>query len=910
VIKRGVVVLVLVLLLVVSCSREGPFFGKAINVPAGVGVTDPNRIILVSNINRPAVVGESFIDPNFGTSVRRITNAPAQTFERHEYSQLQAFNSDGTLVLLNQNGCFVVRNMVSLDLVRNLPCNINSPRWNPASPSEVVYYDSNDVGSGNVRVVLQKMNVITGAQTDIYTFDSQYRTVDGSRSWEELSRDGRWIVAILRRTDGQQDIVAYDIANNVVGTRLSTDSNFGRNSGSCPQAAAGAYQINWVAPSPLGNYLVIQWDRDGSGFCEGVEVFNIQTGQYMGHVADNRAHSDMGIDDNGDEIYVSPYSRDNLFLAKTRFPGSANFAQGYTSMILTPRWGHISHLSCKGPAGVCVLTANTNTDAPVPGGESFDNEIYLVGTSGTSADTGSSNDNTNADIRRLAHHRSFEGCTINDVPRCNSEIDPPACLADYNYRGQPQASMSRNGRYVIFGSNFGTCANGFEDYVIDLGTTTGAPPAPICGNGRLEAPEQCDDGNTASGDRCSSTCRTETLAPSSFNDVASIGRVVNHIIGRVLLTGQDLIGADINSDSQINIRDVLLIIDRIITGAPPQQPAGTVCGNNIVEAGEQCDGGNAVSGDGCSSTCQTETPPANRPPQFTALAQQQGQVGSTLRFNILATDPDGDTLTYSLTNPPQGATFTSVTREFSWMPAQATVTPITLTFTASDPLGATAQLQVQVVISAASGGGSNTQMSFFVTSVGNGLNGANFGGRSGADTFCQNLANVAAGGQSPKTWHAYLSLSTADPNVLTDSGHARNWIGTGPWYNANGVLVAESITQLHSQGLAAVASRDELGREIVHASAHDIITGSTPEGMMGRVDLDGDGQANELIPTCTDYTTNDGNTFVMVGHENSDPSGRGDNWNSVHITQCDDDSLRDPNSRTAFQSHLYCFAIN
>ena len=36
-----------------------------------------------------------------------------------------------------------------------------------------------------------------------------------------------------------------------------------------------------------------------------------------------------------------------------------------------------------------------------------------------------------------------------------------------------------------------------------------------------------------------------------------------------------------------------------------------ICGNSIIETGEQCDDGNTNSGDGCSSTCQTEvvTPP-------------------------------------------------------------------------------------------------------------------------------------------------------------------------------------------------------------------------------------------------------------------------------------------------------------
>ncbi len=34
-----------------------------------------------------------------------------------------------------------------------------------------------------------------------------------------------------------------------------------------------------------------------------------------------------------------------------------------------------------------------------------------------------------------------------------------------------------------------------------------------------------------------------------------------------------------------------------------------VCGNGVLEQGEQCDDGNNVSGDGCSATCQIETPP-------------------------------------------------------------------------------------------------------------------------------------------------------------------------------------------------------------------------------------------------------------------------------------------------------------
>lgn len=50
----------------------------------------------------------------------------------------------------------------------------------------------------------------------------------------------------------------------------------------------------------------------------------------------------------------------------------------------------------------------------------------------------------------------------------------------------------------------GTC-------LVNCGETKAA--APVCGDGALDASEQCDDGNTASGDGCSAACRLEALPP-------------------------------------------------------------------------------------------------------------------------------------------------------------------------------------------------------------------------------------------------------------------------------------------------------------------------------------------------------------------------------------------------------------
>ncbi len=54
---------------------------------------------------------------------------------------------------------------------------------------------------------------------------------------------------------------------------------------------------------------------------------------------------------------------------------------------------------------------------------------------------------------------------------------------------------------------------------------------------------------------------------------------------------------------------------------------GSMCGNSLLDPGEQCDDGNAVGGDGCSETCQVEsgwqcTLPV--PPDLTNLVQDPG----------------------------------------------------------------------------------------------------------------------------------------------------------------------------------------------------------------------------------------------------------------------------------------------
>ena len=202
----------------------------------------------------------------------------------------------------------------------------------------------------------------------------------------------------------------------------------------------------------------------------------------------------------------------------------------------------------------------------------------------------------------------------------------------------------------------------------------------------------------------------------------------------------------------------------------------------------------------------------------------------------------------------------------------------------------------------AGGGG---EMSFFVTSVGPGK-GGDLGGLEGADRHCQTLA--AAAGAGNRTWHAYLSTQGTkglnDPDVV----HARDRIGTGPWYNAKGVLIARSVAELHSErnNVNKATAIDERGRMVngrtEKPNNHDILTGSRPDGTAFPP------VARFADRTCGNWTKSGSDGAAMTGHH--DRSGPIDHpwatsWNSGHETVgCSQSAL----AVTGGAGLCYCFA--
>jgi hypothetical protein len=188
------------------------------------------------------------------------------------------------------------------------------------------------------------------------------------------------------------------------------------------------------------------------------------------------------------------------------------------------------------------------------------------------------------------------------------------------------------------------------------------------------------------------------------------------------------------------------------------------------------------------------------------------------------------------------------------------------------------------------------QMSFFITSAGSGK-GASLGGLQGADAHCAMLAKQA-GAAGTRTWRAYLS--TQGPQAV----NARDRIGTGPWYNAKGVMIAKSVEDLHSDknNLTKETQLTEKGTVVNGRgdtpNMHDILTGS---GLDGRAVAGGDDT------TCNNWTSA-ATGSAMVGHH--DRQGGGTNpssWNAAHASKgCSQENL----IGTGGNGFFYCFAAN
>lgn len=390
------------------------------HLPISGGITDPSAVLPVPPLSRPPA-GTPYTEPVFGTHMRRVSDLSEKGgLEVPTYSQLQAFNADSTLMLLTSSEGYRIRRVSDLSEVQVFQgFNRQVPRWHPMQPNILVHFDED----WDTDVTLQETDVITNQTTDLYTFPD-YVAIDSNRSFDELSRDGRWLAGYAVRRDNRREIFTFDLVSRRVGLRLPLDQLC------TPDPEWGLLEPDWLAPSPLGRYLVIQWVNDGTQRCNGLETYDLQTGAFVGRIVPNHPHGDLGITADDQEFFLTgsnhPDDPNMTGLAYYLLPGTATQAEPHYVQLLD--WKALMvHTSCQGPPEVCLISATSWPEATCcrSGWQPFQQEIFLQYISG--------GDRPNyGPVVRLAHHRSSEE----------------------GYWALPKATLSRDGHYALFGSDW------------------------------------------------------------------------------------------------------------------------------------------------------------------------------------------------------------------------------------------------------------------------------------------------------------------------------------------------------------------------------------------------------------------------------------------------------------------------
>jgi len=408
-------------------------------------------------ITEPALTvpspGVPYADPTFGGSNIRIQSVYP------EYSELQAWNSDQTLLLVNAGATRQVRDASSYALLHTIdygaaPDFGRALRWSPIDPLVLYYLDfANTFGSG---ATLLKYSLTPQPSPTLWTRTrslvrhfTEYIQFEADESFEELSEDGRYIALIGKRAVVSSwghvfDAFVYDVISNIkhVPLELPVDITFGPRS------------PDHIAMSPSGGHALMWW-ASGTSFYQGIEAYTKDM-VYAGKVSTAQyPHSTLCREADGTDVVVldnanNPYLLSgNHYIVKAKVPvgvlfdgsgnvdSSATINGGYSVALLQLDWQHNVHISGtnRNARGWVVVSTYAGQPGYDNGWQPFEDEVFRVFLDSTV---------TTPHVSRVAHHRSHAGgLTGRD-----------ACPGESEYFAQPHATASPNGNKIFWGSNF------------------------------------------------------------------------------------------------------------------------------------------------------------------------------------------------------------------------------------------------------------------------------------------------------------------------------------------------------------------------------------------------------------------------------------------------------------------------
>lgn len=405
--------------------------------------------------------GESYVDPVFGETVRRVTDAVADGNGGYscEYATLNLINSDATLIRVatgTGQGNFVI-DLATGDPVRKVTSSISASGafWHPTDP-KLLY-----VLGGPSEKTLKLQDVTTGQVEVIWDYDGLYNVLNTGEG--QLSLDGRRL-GFAHRVGGQSvGLVVFDVVDRRVVSyfdyeeaRLLGYPVFDAHVAECGDIIkcqgskiTTAWNVNASAPGQSPGQATLRWDNYGNG-----------GGHSDTCVAPDGKCYKIGFNNNGQ----GTISRWNL---TDGGPQEVLYVNGWMPNS-DPRgpegWEH--HFCCNAvhETGYVywTITPGQRDGDPAYGWKKYMGEVARFPWNGGLLGGGP--------VERIAHNRAMP-----------IYPDPTTGVPRKWYWPQVKGGPDPKGRYFIFGSNMRKPDNGSDPrfyndiYGIDLTTLGGNP---------------------------------------------------------------------------------------------------------------------------------------------------------------------------------------------------------------------------------------------------------------------------------------------------------------------------------------------------------------------------------------------------------------------------------------------------